>query len=61
MLHLKPADGCLVLDPDNGFEPLPADGKFVPDNLYWQRRLLFGEALLADAPEPATTSKNKKG
>lgn len=61
MLYVKPVDGCLVLDPDSNHDPLPALGKHVPDNLYWQRRLLFGEVITAEAPAPLPIKNNKKG
>ncbi len=61
MLFVKPVNGLLVRDPDASYEPLPVDGKLVPNNQYWQRRLMFGEVILSDAPEPSTKNSPKKG
>ena len=53
-MFVKPAAGFVVRDPANA-EPLPADGREVPDNEYWQRRLRDGDVV------PAKPAAPKKG
>lgn len=49
-MFVKPADGLRVLDPRHK-QPLPADGREVPDNAYWTRRLRDGDVIAAEPPE----------
>lgn len=50
-----------VRDPQSG-EFIPRDGKSVPRNPYWQRRLRDGDVVLCDAPaaKPAKGAKPAK-
>jgi len=41
-MHLKPANGRVVIDPATG-QPLPAEGQRVEPSTYWTRRLLDGD------------------
>ena len=41
-LHVKPAAGLTVRDPNTG-HALPAAGQRVPHNTYWRRRLAAGD------------------
>lgn len=53
-IHVKPAEGRAVPDPDNGYQLLPENGGPVPDNAYWQRRLKDKDVIKSEAPdEPA--------
>jgi hypothetical protein len=53
-IFVKPAvDGALVRRPHREFTPLPQGGDFVPDNMYWRRRILHGDVIEATPPEPA--------
>lgn len=51
-IFLKPANGLIVPDPDNGLKPLPPEGAEVTENRYWKRRIAEGDAVLA---KPAKT------
>lgn len=45
---IKPKAGLRVLDPDmTPPQPLPSEGKDVPRNAYWLRRLAAGEVAEA--------------
>ncbi|MQT31325.1 DUF2635 domain-containing protein [Pseudomonas helleri] len=50
-MHVKPAEGRAAPDPDNNYALLPAEGGFVPDNAYWQRRYLDQDVIKVEAPE----------
>ena len=50
-IHVKPAEGRAAPDPDNNYALLPAEGGFVPDNAYWQRRYLDQDVIKVEAPE----------
>lgn len=50
-IYVKPAEGRAAPDPDNGYQLLPDIGGFVPDNVYWQRRLKDEDVTACDAPE----------
>lgn len=51
-LYLKPVDGRACPDPANGGALLPPQGADVPHTVYWQRRLIAGDAVQAE-PEKA--------
>jgi len=53
-MFVKPKAGLLVRNPVTR-EPLPAEGAEVPDNDYWQRRLLDGDIA------PVQPAAQKKG
>jgi hypothetical protein len=57
-LHLKPAPGLIVRDPDTA-KPLAAEGEIKPDTTYWRRRLRDGDVLPATVTEPAPTKGGK--
>ncbi|WP_295541080.1 DUF2635 domain-containing protein [uncultured Pseudacidovorax sp.] len=42
---VKAAEGLVVIDPDLK-DRLPPEGRDVPDNDYWQRRLRDGDVVL---------------
>lgn len=54
-MFVKPAarliDGAplVVRDPDL-HDLLPAEGREVPDSMYWQRRLIDGDVVKCDPP-----------
>jgi len=54
-IHVIPGPGLKVRDPEQG-DHIPADGRTVPDNSYWRRRLNDGD-VTTKALKPAATSK----
>jgi hypothetical protein len=52
-LHLKPAEGFTILNPDNNYRPLRAEGEIVPASTYWRRRLAEGGVVEVTESEPA--------
>ena len=48
-MFVKPRDGMIVRDPVS-YQPLPATGAYVSDDLYWARRVRDGDVI--EAPEP---------
>lgn len=47
-MKVKPTiPGAVIRDPVTR-QPLPAEGGEVPDNVFWRRRLIFGEVVPAD-------------
>lgn len=61
-MKVKPAKGMLVRDPYTRV-PLPPEGRNVPENSYWLRRVMFGDVVKIGEPEaevkPATKPKPK--
>lgn len=53
-ITVVPAAGCAVPDPEAG-DLLPAEGRTVPDNAWWRRRLADG-----DVTHPADSEKTTK-
>jgi hypothetical protein len=51
MMKLKPAEGRAVRDPDT-MALLPAEGRNVPDTMFWRRRLRDGDVVEVGA-DPA--------
>ena len=56
-MYLKPKAGLAVPDPAL-HDYLPAVGREVEDNQYWQRRLMDGDVELAASPKEAPASKS---
>lgn len=54
-IFLVPADGLRVVDPVTR-KPLPPEGGWVLDTVYWQRRVREGDARPGSPPK---TSKAK--
>jgi hypothetical protein len=52
-MFVKPAAGRMVRDPRT-MRLLPPEGREIrePINLFWRRRLRFGDVVKADAPTP---------
>lgn len=48
-MFLKPAEGRKVADPDRN-DTLPAEGREVEFNQYWQRRVADGDVVEASRP-----------
>jgi len=46
MVFVKPAEGMRVRDPMRNYEPLPSEGKRVPLNGFWQRRINLGDVVV---------------
>ena len=49
---VKPVEGRIVRDPRN-FQILPAEGRDVPDTMFWRRRIRDGDVVEEGAAEPA--------
>jgi hypothetical protein len=47
-LHVRPADGFVVRNPENLAVPLHPNGALVPDDLFWRRCLRDGDVLLIE-------------
>lgn len=63
-IYLKPVAGRANPDPDKGGVLLPAKGDWVPSTMYWQRRIIAGDAVLAepeDVPLVETPPVKKAG
>ena len=61
-MFVKPVDDALVRDPERGNQYLPEDGRYVPRNAYWLRRLDDGSATETKPPKeqkPANKSEDK--
>lgn len=58
-IHVKPAPGLVVRDPDRDYEPLPSEGKAVPRTAYWLRRISCGDCVEVTAPRPARKAAAK--
>jgi hypothetical protein len=56
-LYVKPGKDRTLRDPDRDYEVVPPDGKHVPRNIYWLRRIAQGDAVEAKAPPPAKPAK----
>lgn len=50
-MFVKPKSGYKILDPIVG-DRLPDEGREVPDDPYWQRRIHDGDVEVSKAPEP---------
>jgi hypothetical protein len=48
-MFVKPAPGLQLPDPDRQ-DMLPDEGRDVPNNEFWQRRLRDGDVVAAEAP-----------
>lgn len=53
-IYVKPAEGRAAPDPEKGYQLLPKEGGFVPNNAYWQRRLKDEDVIKTKAPEEAS-------
>jgi len=56
-MYLKPTAGTQVPDPDRG-DVLPADGRNVELNQYWQRRIADGDVVEA-SPQPKPVARKE--
>lgn len=61
-LFVRPAEGLLIRDPKT-LQLLPAEGKFVKWDSYWERRKLRGDVVLVEgmeaSPAPAEVVMQK--
>jgi hypothetical protein len=57
-MKVKPAPGRAVRDPSN-MQLLPEDGREVPNNQFWQRRLRDGDVVEV-AEARATRSRREE-
>lgn len=49
-MRVKPVDPNAVIRDPHTRRPLPAEGGDVPDDNFWNRRLLAGEVVRIDTP-----------
>lgn len=55
--NVKPArEGLVVRNPQNGFQPLPAEGQNVEWSTHWARLLRDGD-IIVSAPQVAAKTK----
>lgn len=60
LVHVKPAPGRLVRDPDRGMARMPEDG--YPVDLarqWWGRRMRCGDVVRVPPPRPETKDETK--
>lgn len=58
-MHVKPAEGMKLLDPETG-APIPPEGIEVSDyDLYWTRRLRDGDAVKVEAQRTPTPRQER--
>lgn len=59
---IRPRAGLIVRDPGLAAQnaPLPPEGKAVPWNSYWQRRLDDGDVEIVEAPARANAKGDAK-
>jgi hypothetical protein len=50
MIYVTPVQGKTLLNPDNIYQPLKAEGEWVPDNLFWRRRVLQDDVTQSTGP-----------
>ena len=64
-MKVKPVDPNAVIRDPHTKRPLPAEGGEVPDNVFWNRRLIAGEVVRVDATptgrEPVTPLTTRGG
>jgi len=54
MIYVKPSSGGRIRMPERNFEPMPADGAFVPRDDFYEQLLLGGDVVACDPPlQPA--------
>jgi hypothetical protein len=58
LITIKPAKaGGILRDPADGYSLVPRAGKQVKSNVYWQRRIVDGDAVLVtETASTASTS-----
>lgn len=49
-LYVKPAPDRATPDPENGGQLLPEGGGWVPNTVYWQRRLTDEDVVESEPP-----------
>jgi hypothetical protein len=54
-MRVKPTAGRLVRQPIPPYELLPAEGREVPDNQFWRRRLRDGDVVVVTEGRPPAT------
>lgn len=45
MIFVTPLEGKTLLNPDNLHQPLKAEGEWVPDSIFWRRRVIHGDVV----------------
>lgn len=56
-MRVKPADPTAVIRDPHTKQPLPAEGGEVPDNNFWNRRLIAGDVVRIEEPGSAPTGR----
>ena len=61
-IFVKPASkGLLIRFPENKKQILSHDGEYVEDHREWQRKITFGDVVIAEPPKDIETKKGSKG
>ncbi len=58
-MYVKPAPGMQIRDPDLK-DLIPAEGREVPETMYWQCRLRDGDVVPAEPPRPVKAAPNPR-
>lgn len=56
-MRVKPVDPSAKIRDPHTKQPLPKEGGDVPDNSFWNRRLLAGEVVRVSVVEPESEVK----
>jgi hypothetical protein len=59
-ITVVPAAGRFVPDPEAG-DLLPAEGRAVPDNVWWRRRLVDGDVTVQESTKASKSPKTEEG
>lgn len=57
-MYVIPKNGIVIRDPDLKTH-LPAEGRDVPDSLFWQRRISDGDVTIGKAPTSKLATSEK--
>ncbi len=57
-IHVKPAPGRRIRNPDRNFRVMPEAGEEVADSIHWRRALDAGDVVIVE-PAPAVPAAAK--
>jgi hypothetical protein len=60
MIFVTPNAGKSLLNPDNQNQPLKQEGEWVPDNIFWRRRVLHEDVVQSSGPMETKEVKAKE-
>lgn len=58
-VYVKPALGRAVCMPERGFALLPEEGMEVQRNMFWNRRIAAGDAVIVEAGSKAVKTQKE--